>query len=216
MVNASRPPVSQLGAVILAGGRGTRLPDKCFRMLGDKQLIVHVFERISQVTQEIVVSVKSKEQATRIRRLIHPAQVVLDRFEVQAPLVGFLSGLRAIRSPYVFASACDLAFIEPNIIRELFQRAHDSDGAIPTDGELLEPLCAAYCREVALRAAEKSFERGEMSMLDMLTRLTRLVRVPLESLREVDPQLLSFRNINTGQDFAWATKMIQTRSADNL
>jgi molybdopterin-guanine dinucleotide biosynthesis protein A len=140
----------------------------------------------------------------------------MDEIESQSPLVGFLSGLRAIRSPYVFASACDLAFIEPNIIRALLQRAHDSDGAIPIDGELLEPLCAVYCREVALRAAEKSIESGEMSMLDMLTRLTRLVRVPLESLREVEPQLLSFRNINTGEDLAWATKMIQTRSADNL
>ena len=140
----------------------------------------------------------------------------MDEIEIQSPLVGFLSGLRALRSPYVLASACDMAFIEPRIIRTLLQRALDTDGVIPIDGKLLQPLCAIYRRKVALRAAQRSIESGRMSMLDMLTRLTTLVRVPVESLREVDPQLLSFRNINTDEDFAWATKMVQTRSADNL
>ena len=210
MVNASRPPVSQLGAVILAGGRGTRLPDKCFRMLGGKQLIVHVFERISQVTQEIVVSVKSKEQATRIRRLIHPAQVVLDKIEVQTPLVGFLSGLRAIQAPYVFVAACDIPFVEPNVIRLLFERAIGGAGAVPVaDGKILQPLCAVYRRQSAIDAAEKSLESKRFGMLEMLTQLEGIVRVSKEELSNVDRQQLTFRNINTDADLAWAERTIK-------
>jgi len=126
-------------------------------------------------------------------------------------LVGFLSGLRVAKSTYVFATACDMAFIEPNIIRALLQRACNSDGAVPIDGKFLEPLCAVYRRKAALRAAKTCVESGKLSMLDMVNQLRRLVRVPVESLKEFDPQLLTFQNINSDEDFERANRIIQTR-----
>ena len=184
-------------------------------MLGGKQLILHVFERISQVTQDIVVVVKTAQQADRVQQLLHATPVVQDNIQGHSPLVGFLSGLRAIRKTYVFAAPCDTAFIEPDVIRLLLQRAIGNDGAVPiADGNLLEPLCAVYRRESALRAAEKSIQNGRLSMLEMLAQLATLVRVPVGDIRRVDPQLLTLRNVNTEQDLAWATEIIQTRSGN--
>lgn len=36
-----------------------------------------------------------------------------------------------------------------------------------------------------------------MSMLDMLRELKKLLQVPVNEIREADPQLLTFPNINT-------------------
>ena len=200
----------QLGAVILAGGRGTRLPAKCFRMLGDRGLIVHVFERISQVTQEIVVAVKDTEQASAARQLLPAAWIVLDGDKSESPLVGFLSALRVITTPYVFAAPCDTPFIEPNVIRLLLKHALGNDGAIPiNEDKMAEPLCAIYRRESALKAARNSIESGSKSMADVLARLAMVMRVPADDIRKVDPGLLTFRNINTEQDLRWASQFVK-------
>ena len=208
--NLSRIKAGLLGAVILAGGSSSRLSDKCFKTLAHKELIVHVFERLSEVTDEIVVAVKSSEHASHVARLLPAAVIVRDEVRDQTPLVGFLSGLRAIKTQYVFVAPCDAPFIQPEVIRFLFQRALGNDGAIAiTTGQRLEPLCAIYDRDRAIVAAEQSVEHRYMSMLGMLEKLDTLVRVPVEEVRKVDPQFLTFRNINTAEDLAWAEQAIQ-------
>ncbi|HMK83159.1 MAG TPA: molybdenum cofactor guanylyltransferase [Candidatus Bathyarchaeia archaeon] len=214
-MNTTETQVGQLGAVILAGGEATRLPGKCFRVLGGKELILHVFERISQVTKDIVVSVRNAQQADRVKQLLQATPIVQDSIQKQSPLVGLVSGLRASRKPYIFAAPCDTIFIEPEVIRLLLRRAIGNDGAIPmAEGNLLEPLCAVYRRESALLAAEKPIQNDRLSMLEMITQLTKLIRVPVEDIRRIDPQLLTLRNINTEQDMAWATEIIQTRNVN--
>lgn len=211
-MNTTETQARQLGAVILAGGSATRLPGKCFKVLEGKQLILHVFERISQVTEDIVISVRTAQQAERVKQLLQATPITQDSMQGQSPLVGLVSGLRASRKSYIFAAPCDTVFIEPEVIRLLLQKAIGNDGAVPmAEGNLLEPLCAVYHREIVLREAEKSIQNGRMSMHEMITQLTKLVRVPVEEIRKIDSQLLTLRNINTEQDLAWAAEIIQTR-----
>jgi len=195
----------QLSAVILAGGKSTRLLDKCFSTLENKELIVHVFEEIHDVTQEIVIVAKSPEQARRLQHLLPAARIVTDEMKEQSPLIGLLAGLRAITAPYVFAAACDTPFIKPDVIQFLFQRAIGNAGAVMIgDRRMLEPICAVYRRDSALRAAAQSIGNKQMSMLEMVRKLKKLARVPEEEVRKVDPQLLTFRNINTPEDLVSA------------
>ena len=72
----------------------------------------------------------------RIRKILPSARVILDELEGQTPIVGLLSGLHATRAEYAFLSACDTPFIEPNVVRVLFEAATGTDGAIPSNGEL--------------------------------------------------------------------------------
>ncbi len=206
---------SQLGAVILAGGESKRLPSKCFRLLGDKALILHVFRQISEVTQEIVFAVRDREQAERVRQLLPGAQMQLDDTPGQGPLAGFLSGIRGVTAPYVLAVACDATFVKPDVIRLLFRRAVGNKAAVPVDWRgLVEPLCAVYHRESALRAGYASLEASDLSMRGMLKRLEDFVQVPMEEFRKFDPDLLSFKNINTLEDLGWATQLVRPRGRD--
>lgn len=199
------------GAVILAGGRSTRLPNKCFRTLGNRALILHVIDRVSRIISEIAVVVRTAEQARAVGILHRTVRIVFDESKRQGPLVGFLSGLHAIKSAYVFVAPCDTPFIEPEVIRLLLEQAQGNDGAVTIDtGGMMEPLCAVYHRGKTLRALRKSIESDQMSMLQMLRKLEKVVRLPMEDVRKLDPQLLTFRNINTSEDFAWAERMIQS------
>lgn len=209
-MNISADRESSLGALILAGGRSRRLEDKCFRILRNKELILHVFGRVGTVVDEIVVALRNQEQVDRLRNLLPTSQIVLDENQNEGPLIGLLSGLSVIKTPYVFAAACDTPFIEPNVLRLLHRRAIENDGAIPVwDDGRLEPLCAVYCRDSAMQAAKRSVETGNMSMLGMIGRLDKLMRVPVEEFRKIDPHLLTFRNINTPEDLEWAERAIQ-------
>ena len=199
---------SGLGAVILAGGRSARLPEKCFRKLGSKELILHVFERVSQVTSEIMIVSKDASSALRLREILPSARIVLDELEGQTPMVGLLSGLHATRTEYAFVSACDTPFIEPEVIRVLYEAALGTDGAIPSNGEL-EPLCSVYRRLSTTNAAEFCLQNGQLSMLELISQLRTLVKVQKARLRRVDPQLLTFVNINTSSDLERAEELIR-------
>jgi len=193
----------------LAGGRATRLPGKCFRKLAGKELVCHVFEGIHQVTQEIVVATKENEDVPRLNYLFPAAKIVLDDSTKESPLVGFLSGSRAIQAPYVLVTPCDTPFIQPSVLRFLLQQAIGKDGAVTiNDQEMIEPLCAVYRRQNSVDVAIQSIDLGCLSMLDMIERMNNLARVPVKEIRKIDPQLLTFKNINTPNDFAWAERTI--------
>jgi len=198
---------SGFGAVILAGGRSTRLPDKCFRKLGSKELILHVFERVSQVTSEITIVTKDSSSASRLREILPSGRIVLDELQNQTPLVGLLSGLRATQTEYAFMSACDTPFIEPEVIRVLYEAALGTDGAIPSNGEL-EPLCSVYRRSSTIRAARFCLQNGQLSMSMLISRL-KAIKVQKVRLRRVDPELLTFLNINTISDLKRAETLIR-------
>ena len=61
-------PDIRLGAVILAGGKATRLPDKCFRLFGRKEFVLHVYERVSIAVSEIVVVGKTVQDVGRLQQ----------------------------------------------------------------------------------------------------------------------------------------------------
>jgi molybdopterin-guanine dinucleotide biosynthesis protein A len=209
--SSTSPP--QLGAVILAGGEAVRLSEKCFRTLGRKPLIVHVFEKISHVTQNIVIATRTPQQQSRLKTFLPNVSIVLDEKATQSPLTGFFSGMRGLETAYVFAAPCDAPFIEPDLIRVLFERARGYDCAIPAADGGMEPLIAVYDRLRAISAAASSLEQGKVSLHDMLARLDRLVKVPKESLRLVDPELLSFLNVNTELELLKAEQILRASKA---
>lgn len=194
----------RLGGLILAGGRASRLHNKCFRPLGGKPLIVHVFDRVSNVTRSVVVVARTEEQRKTLQRILPGVRIVLDKLAVQGPLAGFVSGMADLRTAYVFATSCDSPFIEPMLVDTLFEFAKGNDCAVPEWRGRIDPLLAVYNRKAALRASRRSIESGETRMLDVIERLKNRMYVPRALLSKADPNLHSFQNINTKSQLAKA------------
>ena len=105
-------------AIILCGGRGTRLDgeDKPLLDLGGKPLIAHVIERLAPQVDAIVLSC-SRSAGTSYRQLDWP--VVHDAYQDEGPLGGFVSALPHTATPWLLITPGDMPFLPADLVDAL-------------------------------------------------------------------------------------------------
>ncbi len=115
-------------------------------------------------------------------------------------LAGIISGLSICNDEYCFIAACDMPFINKNVVNLLFSKCRDYDAAIPqhSDG-FLEPLHAVYNRRAMLSETKKSLQNRETTILAPISRLN-VTYVPFKEIGKIDHDLTTFMNINTCED----------------
>jgi molybdopterin-guanine dinucleotide biosynthesis protein A len=185
-------------AIVLAGGRSTRMGrPKALLPFGDRPLILHVVETLSPLFTDVVVVAAPSQVLPEL-----PATVVRDEVAFQGPVAGIGRGLAAAGMDVSFVISCDSVFLDPRLIRHLVDRVEDHDAAVPHWHGRFQPLHAVYRRTV-LPHLEARLARGELRLTAVLdTVKTR--RIDEAEIRAFDPEGLSFFNVNTPDDYAWA------------
>jgi molybdopterin-guanine dinucleotide biosynthesis protein A len=199
-------------AVILAGGFSRRLgQDKGLIDLAGKPLILHVVDRVSKVVNETVVVVGSCVQKEKFESLSgNKANVVADKHEAQSPLVGALTGFESAKGEYSLLLPCDTPFISSQIAQFLLDTCVNKGAVIPRwPSGYIEPLQAAYQTKLALTAAKEALEQGKLDLRSMIARLRRVRYISTVVLRQMDPKLLTFFNINTLGDLKRAESLLK-------
>jgi molybdopterin-guanine dinucleotide biosynthesis protein A len=201
-------------AVILAGGAGSRLgTEKSFLKFGSRSLICWTVEKLQRAADEVVVVARNVNQAASLRRVVRVQGIVFtcDSVFGFGPVAGLESGMRCAKGSLVFATGCDLPFLNVLVIEKLFELAEAGaegyDATVPVrQNGMMEPLHAVYNREKMLRACESAIKRGERRIQAPLREL-RVNRIPVDLFRSIDPQLLTFFNINTPKDLEEARRL---------
>jgi molybdopterin-guanine dinucleotide biosynthesis protein A len=185
--------------VILAGGLSRRMGrDKTALPAGDGTLIEHLARRLGPVVDETIVAGGSG-RGTPVG-----VRVVEDRYPGLGPLAGIHAGLRAARFPRVWVVGCDLPDVDPALASLLHGLADGVDAVVPRIDAEPQGVCALYDRALAPRI-EGLLNAGERR-IKMLLAASNVRYVTPDELRVVDPELRSFRNINTPADYeAWLT-----------
>jgi molybdenum cofactor guanylyltransferase len=180
--------------VILAGGLSRRMGhDKATLPAGDGTLIEHLARRLGPVVDETIIAGGSVDPS------FGGARVVADHQPGLGPLAGMLAGLAAANRRHVWVVGCDLPDVEPALGSLLLALAGDYEAVVPRPDKEPEGVCALYVRELAPRIATL-LESGERSVKSLLDR-SSVRYVASDELRAVDPELRSFRNINTPSDY---------------
>jgi len=195
-------------ALILAGGKSQRFYpfDKCFSTLNNKPLIQHAIDRISSVADEIIVAARDEEQGGRIKKIIKNSNKIVFVFDSSkdvGPLAGFLSGLERASFSYSIVIGCDMPFIDPGVAKFLFEIASSAgyDAVVPKwENGMLEPLHAVYRNEPMLAAIKEAAKRGEGKIFTVLSQLKKVYFLSVSKIREIDPCLKTFTNINTAEE----------------
>jgi molybdopterin-guanine dinucleotide biosynthesis protein A len=87
--------------------------------------------------------------------------------------------------------------IDPAVVAYLFDRIGDHDAAIPSwNKDMLEPLHAVYRKTALLGYLEG---HDSLSLRQMIWKMSS-VFIPVEELRQFDPNLVTFTNINKIED----------------
>lgn len=79
----------------------------------------------------------------------------------------------------------------------------------------MEPLQAAYNTESGLTAASKALEDRKLNMNSMITYLKEIQYVSTLVLKQIDPRLITFFNVNTPRDLRKAENILQDLSVVN-
>lgn len=194
---------NSVGVLVLAGGRSERLKEnKALIRLGGKPLLLHVVERVLDLTNEIIVAVGKNDELSAYTRILPPTVIVVkDAVEGKGPLAGIFAGMKSMRSKYALVLSCDSPFIKKEVLMYLLHKVQKADAAIPqwSNGNI-EPLHAGYKICSALTATETALEKSELFIRDMIKRLGKVIYVSTEEIRKLDPTLITFFNINSPED----------------
>jgi molybdopterin-guanine dinucleotide biosynthesis protein A len=184
-------------SIVLAGGKSLRLGrSKCLETINGKSLIERVIERLKSVSRQILI-VTSREQ------LDFPAtgeaEVVVDLYPNKGPLVGIYTGLLAAESSYSLVVACDMPFLNIELLRYMVELSPGFDAVVPRLGEgKVEPLHAVYSRS-CLGSMKILLEHNQLEVTRLLNKV-RVRYVEKAECQRFDPKLLSFFNINYQSD----------------
>jgi molybdopterin-guanine dinucleotide biosynthesis protein A len=195
-------PIEGISAIVLAGGRNTRMEgrDKCSLALRGRPLLVQVVELLRNLFAEVIVVTNRPAGYPGI-----PAEVrvVEDRYQGCGPLGGLQAGLEAVGEAAAFCAACDMPYLDAPLIRRqvaLYRRlqAEHPPAAVllPRSGSLIEPLHGVYSREL---------EPTIRSLLEdgrgySIRRLFARVRTCYLELPETAATRRHFFNLNSPED----------------
>lgn len=191
---------SACSGVILAGGLSSRFAgkDKGLIPVGGKRILDRIYGVFSELFENIILVSNHPD-----RYLEWDATLVTDLYPVRSSLTGIHAGLFYAAEPFAFFSACDTPFLKKELIETILDRIEPGfDAIIPEISAGLEPLCAVYAKS-SLERIENHIARDKLK-IQMVFKQNRLKKIPEKVLRQSDPELRSFFNVNTPADLAEA------------
>ena len=192
--------------VILAGGLSTRYggENKAFLRVGGVRIIDRLFAVYGELFDEIILVTNNPGEF-----LEWDALIVTDVFPVRSSLTGIHAGLFYARHPFAFFSACDTPFLKKELVETVLDSLEPGiDLVIPQTSAGLEPLCAAYSQR-CLKAAEEHILQNKFK-IQMALSGKRIKKIPEDVLRQKDPELLSFFNVNSPEDLTRAELFVKS------
>jgi molybdopterin-guanine dinucleotide biosynthesis protein A len=208
--------MARLSIAVLAGGQSRRMGrDKALLDFLGEPLLKRVLGRVRLLTDDLFVVATDRPQYERFG-----VRVVPDQLPGTGALGGIYTALAEAQHDRCLALACDLPFVNTDLLRFMAEQAGDWDVLIPAlsaersdqgSQETLETLHAVYAR-ACRPAIERQLRAGNYKVIGFFAEV-RVRRLPEEVVRRFDPELLSFYNANTPEAYAWAVERARRESA---
>jgi len=205
--------------VILAGGENRRMPVlKGFIEVEGKKIIERNLKVMKKLFREIFIVTNQPELYSYLR-----VPMLGDVYSIRGPMTGVLTALINSSNNWIFVSACDMPFIDPDVIRfmarerynptciTIIDRGHKSasgtistadiyDTVIPLSAYKAEPLFAFYSKKI-MSSLDQFVLTGKKSIKYFLLNHDKRVKyITSDELKNIDPELRSFINLNTPED----------------
>ena len=180
--------------------------DKAVEPFAGEPMIRRVERRMRRVSERLVVVVNDDARAAELAgRLPDDVVFAADEYPGAGSLGGIFTGLNAANAEWAVFCACDMPFVDPDVYRLLLSKREGADAVVPVVDGRPEPVHAAYSRR-CLEPMREKILADELKIAGFFNDVA--VRfVEEREIREVDPRLLSFFNINTESDLRTALRI---------
>jgi molybdopterin-guanine dinucleotide biosynthesis protein A len=204
-----------LTVVIQAGGMSARMgEDKALKPFLGRPLIQRVIDRLSPITDELIVTTNHPAEYTflntstrPIGQSVHRLRLVSDLKPGRGALGGLYTAIASATSPLVAVAACDMPFASTMFFegaRRLMVE-EEADVVIAKTEEGYEPLHALYRRETCLPAIESAISADQWKVISWFPQVKVRTLTP-DEVKSFDPSGLCFWNLNTPEEFIEAEK----------
>ncbi|NLA27637.1 MAG: molybdenum cofactor guanylyltransferase [Firmicutes bacterium] len=200
------------GAIILAGGDSSRLGcPKPFLEMDGSSLIELIVYRLSALFKEITVVADEQDSFTSL-----PVRIIGDLITGgnKSPLRGIHAGLSCSNLPYQFVAACDMPFINLDLVRYMSAFAPHYDVVVPHIGSYYQPLHAYYHRS-CIEPIRRQIEEGECKVTAFYDKIN-VRHIGYSEVAPFDPGQRSFFNVNTWDDYQEAQKVLHEIKGSQL
>lgn len=175
--------------------------DKALVKVKGREILIRIVDQLKSLCDEIVVVARNDNDMSVYRKMLPDDITTLkDSSNLEGPLVGMYSAFNCIGSECAYVHPVDSPIINKNIVEYLFDKADGYDASVPRwDDGRLEPLHAVYRAKRVVSAARNLLSCNNTSAKDLAT-MIHTNYVPIAELKNFDPDLLSFINLNKPRD----------------
>jgi len=187
--------------IILAGGENIRMPVlKAFIEINGEKIIERNLKIIRKLFKEIFIVTNQPELYLYLE-----VPLLGDIYNVRGPMTGIFTSLINSSNRWVFISACDMPFINEDLIRYMALKRDNYDAVVPESPHprlikrgCVEPLFAFYSKQL-IPAMEKAILANKTGIKDFLN--NKMVKyLTVEEVKDIDAEAKSFINLNTPED----------------
>lgn len=193
-----------VSGVILAGGSSKRLGrPKALVEIAGRPMIARASEALAPFVGETIVSVADRDFEMALRAILPRATFVYDAAGGRGPIEGLRRSALVALGETLLVAPCDAPFLRPDLYRLLLDVLGAHDAAVPRL-EVFDPVRAAFRRRRVLGVLSTFPDTSSPSAL--VDRLDT-VFVDRDQLRTMDPDLVSFFDVNTREDLERAIRL---------
>lgn len=180
--------------VILAGGKSRRMgEDKRFLKIGEATLLNRAIHVMTHVFSEVLVVIAQDSPGLDVPG----CQVHRDLIPDCGSLGGLYTGLMQASRSRMFVVACDMPFLNPDMIRWFLARDQEADIVMAQLETGLQPLHAVY-RKRALPYLQHMVEERHLKIQSIAAEPSLRVTIVYPSeWKTMDPLSRSFQNVNS-------------------
>ena len=189
---------STVSGIVLAGGMSRRLGrDKAVEPVGGEPLVRRVLGRLSRIADQAVVVVNDRSRASSLP-LPEGVKVAVDAYPGGGSLGGIFTGLAASEADWGVVVACDMPFLNLDLLGRMLDMRNGFDAVVPVLDSRPEPTHSLYSK-ACLPHMEGRLEVGDLKIARFFDEV-RVNYLAQDAIERIDPEHLSFFNVNTQQD----------------
>jgi len=180
--------------------------NKAFIEFGGKRLIEATVDCLAGLLPEVLIIANDLDLYAYLG-----VKVIPDLIPNAGSLGGIYTGLSAAAHPKCFFVACDMPFLNADLIGLLVREAEGWDVVVPRVAGELQPMHAVYARS-CLPFIKEAIDVGMLKIARFFPKV-KVKTIEEPALRAVDPSLLGFMNVNTPLELEEAEAIRRQRSS---
>lgn len=196
--------IANLGAVVLCGGKSTRLGiDKTRLDFKGSTFLEQVVNQVRQVCGKVVVV---GDTDLSFHQLPDDIVVACDQASDKGPLEGIRVGLEKLAADdaqtgceYAFVTSCDVPLLQPALIGCLFDQLNSGPAIVPVQGDRVFGMTAIYRTRFHVEIGRR-IKANNLRVSELATAFDANC-IDADQLRDIDPNLDSLTNVNSVDDY---------------